>query len=291
MNSAPSNGFLYIVATPIGNLEDMTFRAVKTLKEVDYIAAEDTRHSMKLLTHYGITNKLLSCHEHNEKKRAPQLIEYLKKGLSVALISDAGTPSISDPGYNLVSMALTNDIQVIPIPGCSAAITGLCVSGLPTDNFYFQGFLPKKTNKQNHALEELKHIPSTLIFYESPKRIKKVIERIIAVFGDREAFLAREITKRHEEFLRGSLSMILELLNQKDVIKGEISLFVQGCRQSKIVDTEQLKTIVEKQFSTSDAGTSSLARQISEQYHVPRNTVYDIILGLKKKRKHGVKKK
>ncbi|HGY12488.1 MAG TPA: 16S rRNA (cytidine(1402)-2'-O)-methyltransferase, partial [Desulfobacterales bacterium] len=166
MDNQTSSGTLYIVATPVGNLEDITFRAVKVLEQVDLIAAEDTRHSKKLLSHYGIQTKLISCHEHNEANKTPQIITHLKNGLNIALISDAGTPTISDPGYKLVTAVAGEKIHVIPIPGCSAAIAGLSVSGLPTDSFLFLGFLPKKQQKQRHALEALKKQPPTLIFYE-----------------------------------------------------------------------------------------------------------------------------
>ena len=195
-------GTLYVAATPIGNLEDMTFRAVAVLKQVDLIAAEDTRHSKRLLDHYGICTRLISCHEHNETFKTPQLISDLKSGLNLALISDAGTPTLSDPGYHLIKTAAKENIPVIPIPGCSAAMAGLSVSGLPTDTFYFSGFLPKKSQKLQQAIEFLKDQKATLIFYESPKRIKTLTETLIKILGDRQACLAREITKLHEEYLR-----------------------------------------------------------------------------------------
>lgn len=206
MDHQSSFGTLYIVATPVGNLEDITFRAVKVLKQVDLIAAEDTRHSRKLLSHYGIQTKLISCHEHNETARTPGIIIQLKTGLDIALISDAGTPSISDPGYKLVTAVAREGISVIPIPGCSAAIAGLSVSGLPTDSFLFLGFLPKKQQKQQQALDTIKNQTPTLIFYESPRRIKPLIDNMLIILGDRKACLAREITKLHEEYIRGNLS-------------------------------------------------------------------------------------
>ena len=275
-----SVGTLYIVATPVGNLEDITFRAVKRLKQVDLIAAEDTRHSRKLLSHYGIDTKLVSCHEHNEINRTPQFIAQLKKGLDIALISDAGTPSISDPGYKLVAAVAKENLSIIPIPGCSAAIAGLSVSGLSTDSFLFLGFLPKKQQKQTKALEAIINQSATLIIYESPRRIKRLIENILKILGDRNACLAREITKLHEEYIRGSLSEILKALEEKEVIKGECSLFVQGQLEEKPIDKGQLENIVCKRLATTDLGTSDLARQISGEFKLSKKKVYDLILKL-----------
>ncbi len=277
-----ARGVLYVVATPIGHLEDITFRAVNILKEADIIAAEDTRHSKKLLSHYGISTPLISCHEHNETDRTPDFIARLQEGKQIALICDAGTPCISDPGYNLVKAAAQAGIRVIPIPGCSAAIAGLSVSGLPTDSFLFSGFLPKKEQQLEQALEKLKTLTPTLIIYESPKRIKKLIRRIIPVFGDRQACLAREITKIHEEFIRDSLSGILEALEQKEQVKGEISLFIQGSStKAAPLDNKALEAIIKKRLSDDDPGTATLAREISEQYPVKKKQVYDLIVKLR----------
>lgn len=273
-------GTLYIVATPVGNLEDITFRAIKILKEVDLIAAEDTRHSKKLLSHYDIRTKLVSCHEHNEINKTPQLITHLKNGLNIALICDAGTPSISDPGYNLVTAVAKEQINVIPIPGCSAAIAGLSVSGLPTDSFLFLGFLSKKQQKQKQALEAIKDQSVTLIFYESPRRIKNLIATMVNILGDRKAFLAREITKLHEEYIRGNLSDILKRLEEKETIKGECSLFIQGQMEQETIDEGQLEKIILDRLSTTDLGTSNLARQISNEFNLSKKQVYDMILKL-----------
>ncbi|MCK5165202.1 MAG: 16S rRNA (cytidine(1402)-2'-O)-methyltransferase [Desulfobacula sp.] len=280
MDNQNSYGTLYIVATPVGNLEDITFRALKILKQVDLIAAEDTRHSKRLLSHYDIGSPLISCHEHNEIKKIPQLITHLKNNLNIALICDAGTPSISDPGYKLVTAVAKEQISVIPIPGCSAAIAGLSVSGLPTDSFLFLGFLPKKQQKQKQALETIKNQTPTLIFYESPRRIKTLIENMLNIFGDRKACLAREITKIHEEYIRGMLSEILQKLNEKETIKGECSLFVQGQSEKKIIDQEDLEKIILDRLSTTDLGTSDLAGQISKEFKVSKKQVYGIILKL-----------
>jgi len=276
-------GTLFVVATPIGNLEDITFRAVTILKQVHLIAAEDTRHSKKLLTHYGIETRLISCHEHNEADKTPLFISHLKNGLNIALISDAGTPTISDPGYHLVRAAAKEKISVIPIPGCCAAMAGLCVSGLPTDAFHFSGFLPKKKEKLRQALELLKSQKATLIFYESPRRIKSLIETMIRIFGDRQACLTREITKLHEEYIRGTLSEILQQLEIKESVKGECSLFVQG---AEIINTciynETLEKTILDRLGSNRLGTSGLAREIADKLRLSRKHVYEIILSLKK---------
>ncbi|OGR12395.1 MAG: 16S rRNA (cytidine(1402)-2'-O)-methyltransferase, partial [Desulfobacula sp. GWF2_41_7] len=272
---------LYVVATPIGNLEDMTYRAVNVLKQVDLIAAEDTRHSKILLNHYGVETRLISCHEYNEADKTPLFISHLKNGLNIALISDAGTPTISDPGYNLIRSVSKENIRVIPIPGCCAAIAGLSVSGLPTDAFHFSGFLPKKTQKLQQTLELLKNQKPTLIFYESPRRIKILIGTMIRVFGDRQACMAREITKLHEEYSRGNLSEILRALNEKEIIKGECCLFVQGCgSEDTIMDENVLEKIIRETLASTDLGTSELARQIAKKTGFHKKQVYEKILKL-----------
>nr|NJM04121.1 16S rRNA (cytidine(1402)-2'-O)-methyltransferase [Desulfobacula sp.] len=281
MDTPISYGTLYVVATPIGNLEDMTFRAVSILKQVDLIAAEDTRHSKRLLDHYGIDTRMISCHEHNEADKIPLFIAHLKNGLSLALISDAGTPTVSDPGYPLVRAAAKESIPVLPIPGCSAVIAGLSVSGLPTDTFYFSGFPPKKTGKLKQALESLKDQKATLIFYESPRRIKILIQTLIQILGDRQACLTREVSKIHEEYLRGNLSEILEILDGKEVIKGECSLFVQGCGPGEVrIDEETLEKIILDRLAATDLATSELSRQIAEKTGLPKKRIYDMILKL-----------
>jgi 16S rRNA (cytidine1402-2'-O)-methyltransferase len=277
-----SPGTLYIVATPLGNLEDMTFRAVRILKEADLIAAEDTRYSKRLLTHYGIETGMISCHEHNETQKSVQLIAALKAGKTIALISDAGTPLISDPGYALVKAAAEQQLSVIPIPGCNAAIAGLSVAGLPTDSFVFCGFLPKKQQKRFHALEGLKQESATLIFYESPKRICAMLEQAIPILGDRKACLAREITKLHEEYLRGTLGEILSTLELRPQVKGECVLFVQGASPPPPMTTERLEELILSK-PNQNKGTSDLARQISKDCHLPKKQVYDTILRLRTK--------
>ena len=273
-------GTLYIVATPLGNLEDMTFRAVRILQEVDLIAAEDTRYSKRLLNHYGIETGMISCHEHNEDQKALQLIEALKAGKNIALISDAGTPLISDPGYSLVKAVAAQNLPIIPVPGCNAAIAGLSVAGLPTDSFLFCGFPPKKQQKRGQFLEALRSEKATLIFYESPKRICALIQQAISTLGDRSACLAREITKLHEEYIRSPLSEILSSLELRVQVKGECVLFVQGAGPSSQMTVEQLeRLILSKQ--NENKSTADLAREISEAGHLPKKQVYDAILKLR----------
>lgn len=278
MESVPPYGNLYIVATPIGNLEDITFRAVNVLKQVDLIAAEDTRHSRKLLSHFGIDTRLISCHEHNEAEKTEHLINQLKKGCNIALISDAGTPCISDPGYFLVKKASNEKIKVTPIPGCSASIAGLSASGLPTDSFLFLGFLPKKKQKLVQSMDRYKEYPGTLIVYESPKRIKKTVQILINSIGNRKACLARELTKLHEEFIRGRLTDILTSLESKQQIKGEIVLFISGREKPSTISIETLKTIIQDRLKTEKHKTSELARILSKEYGISKKTVYDLII-------------
>ncbi|MBA3569205.1 MAG: 16S rRNA (cytidine(1402)-2'-O)-methyltransferase [Pyrinomonadaceae bacterium] len=207
-------GKLYVVATPIGNLEDLTYRAARVLSEVDLIACEDTRHSQKLLNHYGIKTKTLSYHEHNERDRAGELLTSIRSGLSVALVSDAGTPGISDPGFRVVRMALEAGLRVVPIPGPTALVSALVASGLPSDEFFFAGFLPARSGARRARLADLAAIPSTLVFYEAPHRIVSSLEDARGILGEREAVVARELTKMHEEVLRGRLSELADKLSQ-----------------------------------------------------------------------------
>jgi 16S rRNA (cytidine1402-2'-O)-methyltransferase len=217
---------LYVVASPIGNLEDITYRAVRILKEVVLIACEDTRHTRRLLDHYGIATRLVSYHEHNEETRAAELLDRLTAGDSVALMSDAGTPLISDPGYRVVAAVAAAGIQIVPIPGPSALIAALSASGLPTDSFRFCGFLPAKASQRRRTLESLAGETATLVFYEAPHRIVESIGEIRSVLGNRPAVLARELTKIHEEFLRGRLDEIHATLAGRLSIKGEITILI-----------------------------------------------------------------
>jgi 16S rRNA (cytidine1402-2'-O)-methyltransferase len=217
---------LYLVATPIGNLEDISLRALRTLKEVDLIACEDTRRTARLLNHYGIKTPCESHHEHNEARHTRRILALLQEGKSVALVSDAGTPLLSDPGYALVSACREAGIPVVPIPGPSAAVVALTASGLPTDSFFFEGFLPPRKGLRRKRLQEIASIPATLVFHEAPHRLLAMLEDVIEVLGERRACLARELTKVHEEWLRGTLAEILAALRTRPQIQGEITLIV-----------------------------------------------------------------
>src|SRR5580765_2318165 len=207
---------LYLVGTPIGNLEDITLRALRVLKEVDVIACEDTRQTQKLLNHYAIATRTTSYHEHNEMTKSAELVKGMQGGASVALVSDAGMPGISDPGYRLITLAIRHHVPVVPVPGASAFLAALVASGLPTDSFRFSGFLPAKRGERRKALENVKASPRTQVFYEAPHRVKEAVEDVCEVLGnDRHVVIAREVTKIHEEFLRGRASEILEALNAR----------------------------------------------------------------------------
>jgi 16S rRNA (cytidine1402-2'-O)-methyltransferase len=221
-------GILYVIATPIGNLEDITLRALRILKEVNEIACEDTRHTRKLLTHFEISKPLISYYQHNQMVRGPQILEKIKEGMSIALVTDAGTPGISDPGALLISQAIQEGITVIPIPGPTAFVAALSASGLPTDRFYFQGFLPLKPGKRRKLLETLKIIQATLIFYESGRRLSKLFADFSEIFGEnKQAVLARELTKVYEEFRRGSLSEVSVQIPH-DGLKGECVILINN---------------------------------------------------------------
>jgi len=216
-----------LVATPIGNLEDITLRALRILKEADLIACEDTRQTQKLLNHYAITTRTISYHEHNEMTRAPELVKELQEGASVALVTDAGMPGISDPGFRLISLAIRHHVPVVPIPGASAFLAALVASGLPTDSFRFSGFLPAKRGERRAALEAIKSSPRTQVFYEAPHRIVEALSNVVEVLGEaRHVVIAREVTKLHEEFLRGRAREVLETLKSREGVKGEITLLI-----------------------------------------------------------------
>lgn len=239
------SGKLYIVSTPIGNLEDITLRALRTLKEVDLIACEDTRTTRKLLVRYGIEKPLVSYHEHNELEKSKELVSLLAEGKSIALVSDAGTPSVSDPGYRLVELASENGIDVLSIPGPSAAVSALSVSGLPTSAFAFFGFPPRTKKHLTDFLARIKGYPETLVFYESPNRVVKTLGAILEVFGDRNISVCREMTKLYEETLRGRVSTVLEALEKRSGIKGEVTIVVEGASsESGEADTEDVDTML-----------------------------------------------
>ena len=218
---------LYLVATPIGNLEDITLRALRVLKEVDLIACEDTRQTQKLLTHYGIQTRTVSYHEHNEMTKAAELVVDLEGGAKIALVTDAGMPGISDPGFRLIALAIRHHVPVIPIPGASAFLAALVASGLPTDSFRFSGFLPAKSGQRRKLLESVKESPRTQVFYEAPHRLLETLSDVCEVLGTaRHVVVAREVTKLHEEFLRGRADQVLEQLKSRGEVKGEITLLI-----------------------------------------------------------------
>ncbi len=218
---------LYLVATPIGNLEDITLRALRVLKEVDVIACEDTRQTQKLLTHYGIHTRTVSYHEHNEMTKAAELVVDLEGGAKIALVTDAGSPAISDPGFRLITLAIRHHVPVVPIPGASAYLAALVASGLPTDSFRFSGFLPAKAGQRRKLLESVRESPRTQVFYEAPHRVVETLADVVEVLGaERHVVVAREVTKLHEEFLRGRAGEILEELKKRGEVKGEITLLI-----------------------------------------------------------------
>jgi 16S rRNA (cytidine1402-2'-O)-methyltransferase len=219
------HGKLYVVGTPIGNLEDMTLRAIRTLKEVDLIACEDTRRTQKLLLAYKIVTRMVSYHQHNEMTRAPELIIQMEEGSSIALVTDAGMPVVSDPGFRLVHLAIRHSIPVIPVPGASAFVAALAASGLPVDKFRFLGFLPSKKGERRKALDELKDATRTLVFYEAPHRLMEMLKDAREILGERDIVVAREVTKIHEEFQRGTISTTIEYLKRRPA-KGEITVLI-----------------------------------------------------------------
>jgi len=227
-----TKGVLYIVSTPIGNMEDITLRALRILKEVDLIAAEDTRRTGLLLKHFGIQTPLTSYFEGNELKKRGYILSKLKEDKNIALVSDAGTPGISDPGFRLIQLVIENKIPIVPIPGPSAVVTALSVSGLPTDSFVFKGFLPHKSKKRRDLLKELIEVRETLIFYESPHRFSETLKDILEILGDREIVLTRELTKVYEEIMRGKVSQIQNMIGERK-LKGEITLVVEGKTRKK----------------------------------------------------------
>jgi len=237
--TSPVRSALYVVGTPIGNLEDISLRALRVLKEVDVIACEDTRQTQKLLTHFAIPTHTISYHEHNEVERSTELVQRIQAGARVALVTDAGMPGISDPGYRLIARAIENGITVVPVPGPSAFLTALVASGLPTDSCHFSGFLPAKRGDRRTTLQQARNSRATLIFYEAPHRIIEALEDVVEILGgNRGTVIAREVTKLHEEFLRGPAAEVLENLKSRDTIKGEITLMIAKAGATESSATE-----------------------------------------------------
>lgn len=274
---------IYIVATPIGNIDDITLRAIKVLKKADIIAAEDTRKTGKLLAELDIKAKMTSFHDHNENEKSDYLIDQALDGKIIAVVSDAGTPLVSDPGFKLVEKAFNKGVKLIPVPGASALTALVSVSGLPTDRFAFFGFLPSKESSRNKILGDLKNCDYPVMFYESPRRIIKTLDEIIEKIGDRDAVLGRELTKTHEEIIRGSLSCIRKDLFERESVKGEIALFVQGGITKNQNETDIVK-IVESELEKTDLKPKQTAEKIALEYNFKKNEIYEIILKIQGKK-------
>ncbi len=268
---------LYLVATPIGNLEDITLRALRVLKETDLIACEDTRQTQKLLNHYGVATRTISYHEHNEMTRAPELVLELERGARVALVTDAGMPGISDPGFRLISLAIRHHMPVVPIPGPAAFLAALVASGLPTDSFRFSGFLPAKRGQRRQMLESIKDSPRTQVFYEAPHRVKQAVEDIVEVLGEgRHIVIAREVTKIHEEFLRGRAAEVLETLKARGEIKGEVTLLIGKAEEAekKAPARVSLRQRLEQIMTEKKLDEKTALKKVAKEMGVSKSEVY-----------------
>jgi len=268
---------LYLVATPIGNLEDITLRAVRVLKEADLIVCEDTRQTQKLLNHYGITTRTSSYHEHNEMTRAAELVLELESGARVALVTDAGMPGISDPGFRLISLSIRHHVPVVPIPGASAFLAALVASGLPTDSFRFSGFLPPKSGQRRQLLESIKTSPRTQVFYEAPHRVTEAVEDIVEILGgERQLVIAREVTKMYEEFLRGRAREVLERLKARGDIKGEITLLIGKAEdtQLKVAAGVSLRQRLQLIMAQEKLDEKAALKRIAKEMGVSKSEAY-----------------
>jgi 16S rRNA (cytidine1402-2'-O)-methyltransferase len=269
-------GTLYVVATPIGNLEDLTLRAIRVLREVDVVACEDTRRTGALLRAHGLTTRLTSYFEHNERWKGGRILAVLRSGRSVALVSDAGTPGVSDPGFRLVRDARAEGLPVVPVPGPSAATAALSVSGLPTDRFLFVGFLPSRAGERRRALAELAGFPHTLVLYESPQRALEALADMASVLGDREAFLCREATKLHEEYVRGRLTRLRDHLATPGAVRGEIVLVVAGA--SRAVPAETTDPIaLYRQLAAQGRTRREAVKEVARRLRLPAREVYRLV--------------
>ena len=268
-------GVLYVVGTPIGNLEDITLRALKTLKEVDLVACEDTRRTQQLLRHYHLSTPTTSYHEHNELTKAAELILELEQGARVALVSDAGMPGLSDPGYRLIALCIRHHIPVIPIPGASAVVAALVVSGLPTDAFRFGGFLPAKGIQRRKMLQEYGEERKTLIFYEAPHRILEALQDVHQVLGNRQVVVARELTKVHEEFLRGHCLEVLEQFHQRGQAQGEITLLIRGAeKQPRPMARMPLRQRVEQIMREERLDRMAALKRVAREQGISKRQAY-----------------
>lgn len=266
-------GKLYLVATPIGNMDDMSIRMVNTLKEVDFIAAEDTRNTGLLLKHFGITTKQISFHEHNAKEKIPDLIRLLKSGQNIAQVSDAGLPSISDPGHDLVKAAIAEEIAVVTVPGPSAGISALIASGLAPQPHIFYGFLPRKAGQQKEFFSNKKAYPETQIFYESPHRVKPTLENMFSIYGDRSVVLVRELTKIYEEYQRGLISEVLESISENP-LKGECLLIVEGASEEAL-DLSEADLLAEiEQLLAAGTKKNQAIKEVAKKYGWNKSELY-----------------
>ncbi len=275
-------GTLYVVATPIGNLEDITLRALRILREVGLIAAEDTRHTRILLNAHGIGTPLLSLHEHNEKERSTRILAKIRDGMSVAYVSDAGTPCISDPGHHLVRAALDERIAVVPVPGACALAAALSAGGFPADAFFFCGFLPAKENKRRRYLETLRHVETTLVFYESPVRIIAALKDVCEILGDREMVMARELTKVFEEIARGKISEILPVLSATKP-RGEFTVLLEQAQRAAVSLTEDdFREMLRQLCDEQSLSLRDAVARVAGQTGLPRKQVYDAALKIRR---------
>ncbi len=281
MQSKTEKGVLYIVATPIGNLEDMTLRAIRTLREADLIAAEDTRHTRKLLNAHGIETQLTSLFDRNEREKSDYVISRLNEGQSVAYVSDAGTPGVSDPGYILIGKAISAGIKVVPIPGASAAITALSASGLPMDSFVFYAFLPHAEGKKKNFFESLRNERRTMIFYDSPRRILATLHLMRDAFGGtRRIVVARELTKIHEEIIRGDIDQAIETLRDRD-IKGEITVLLAGCGETRAPSEVDLVKRYHELRKNPSLSTRDIVNVLTDETGMSRRDIYEKIIQIK----------
>jgi 16S rRNA (cytidine1402-2'-O)-methyltransferase len=269
---------LYLVATPIGNLEDITLRALRVLKEVDLIACEDTRQTLKLLSHYGIQTRLVSYHEHNEMTKAAELVVDLEGGAKIALVTDAGMPGISDPGFRLIALAIRHHVPVVPIPGASAFLAALVASGLPTDSFRFSGFLPSKAGQRRKLLESFKTSPRTQVFYEAPHRLLETLADVVAILGDdRHVVVAREVTKIHEEFLRGRARDVLQKFEARGTVKGEITLLIAKAEDGPVQSASEVVSLsqrVREIMKADKADEKTALKKVAKERGIGKSEAY-----------------
>lgn len=289
------DGNLYLCATPIGNLEDITLRCIRILGEADIIAAEDTRHTIKLLNHFEIRKPLISYHEHNKLEKGREILEHLKSGKNIALVSDAGMPAISDPGEELVRLCIDNGIEIIPIPGPSASLTALIVSGLSTRRFCFEGFLPSNKKERKERLQKLSTEIRTIILYEAPHRLLDTLSDIMEQFGDRKISVSREITKKFEETVRADISEVINVFKERTV-KGEFVLIIEGMNEKELIDIELKKwdnvSVEEhiKMYLQQGLDKKDAVKKVAEDRKLPKKEIYKIGCNIERRTKNGIHK-